>query len=84
MSNEKNPNVEAEVAKYDADEASNLGKAQENGFDAEQLIVAKDDIADERDAVVTGAETADQAEANVNDRINADLDNLDDERANVG
>jgi hypothetical protein len=85
MSNEKNPNVEAEVAKYDADEASNLSKAEAFGFDAEQLDVAKGDIAEEREAVVAGEETANQAEANVNRTINEDLNDLDAERdANVG
>ncbi len=69
------PNTEAEVNKFDQDEAELRQQAVDNGFSKEELKIADADIADERTQVEAGAETAEEAEDNLNERILADLDN---------
>jgi hypothetical protein len=65
--------VNKELSQFDADEAAQVAFATENGFTAEELKVAKADIAEERLFVEVGAETAEEAEAAVDDNIRKDL-----------
>jgi hypothetical protein len=72
MSNVNKPSTEAEVKKFDQHEAEARNIASVF-LDDEQLAVADKDLAEERKLVEAGVETAEEAEANVANKIDSDL-----------
>ncbi len=76
-------NVKDEVAQFDADEQDNLAFFKDAGASDAGIKAVERIIADERQYVEMGEETAAQAEDNVDDRADIALDPENDDDDNV-